>query len=121
MMCMSVALGTGKSCHKNVGREGTDETHRVGEGDGVTTPVLKRFLGGLRESEIPDAREALLHSVVAVGRKKLKRADYTKLVEESGAEFVLTAFATSQSHEHRMHAVATGLEGEHAPVFVVRM
>src|SRR6266496_1123570 len=121
MMRMPVALGAGKAGNKNIWAEGANDAHHVGKWDIFAAPVLKCFLGSLRKTEVGDTREALLDSVVTIRSQKLQRADDAKFVEESGAKFVLSAFAASQRHENGLDSVAARLQREYAAIFVVGM
>src|SRR5258707_9381936 len=121
MMAVAVVVGSRESRNQNVGAEGADYADDVGEGDVVASPFLESFFGGLRVSEVGDAGEALLDSVIFVGGEEFERAQDAEFVEETGAEFVLSAFATSEGEEKCLHAFAAGFQGEGAAVFVVGM
>src|ERR1700736_4298086 len=121
MVAVSVGVSAREAGDQNIGTEGADYANHVGEGDIVAAPLLKSFFRGLRISEIGDAGEALLDSVVTVGGQKLERAQDSKFVEQTGAEFVLSAFAASEGEKECLHAFAPGFEGEGCAIFVVGM
>ena len=91
------------------------------ERDIVPAPFLKGFFGILRVAEIRDPAEALLHSVIAIGRGQLQRAQHAQHVEQIAADFVLAAFAAGESHQKRRDSFAARLERQHASIFVIGM
>src|SRR5579863_7197627 len=99
MMAVAVVFGAGESRDQNVGAKSPNHAHHVGERHVVASPFLESFFGGLRIAEVGDAGEALLDSVVFVGGEEFEGAQDSEFVEESGAEFVLSAFAASEGEE----------------------
>ena len=63
----------------------------------------------LRESEIRDAREPLLHSVILIRGEQFFRAQHAQHVRQIAADLVLPALAAIQGHQQCAHAVAASL------------
>ena len=70
MISMSIPVGTGEPRHQHIRTEGTNHANQVGESRIVSTPLVKCLVRALRESKVRDARKALLHSVVLIGREQ---------------------------------------------------
>ena len=121
MMAVAIAWGALKASADHIRTEGANHAHHVAQRDIVTAPLLECLLRRLGETEIGNAREALLDSVVAVGGQQLQRADDAELVEQIAADFVLPALAAIERKLQHADAVPARFQREHAAVFVVGM
>ena len=121
MMAVTVARVALKASADHIRTEGANHPHHVAQRDIVTAPLLERLFWSLGETEIGDPREALLDSVVAVGRQQLQRADDAELIQQIAADFVLPALAAIERELQHARAVPARLQREHAAVFVVGM
>src|SRR5262249_40939460 len=94
VVAVSIARRAAETAGQDVRAIGPDHAHYVGEGYVMAVPLVERLFGGLREPEIHDAAEPLLHTVILVRLQELERAQDAKFVGSLGAKLVLAAFAT---------------------------
>src|SRR6266404_1805774 len=121
MMSVPVVLGAGKSRDQDIGAKSANDAHDISERHIVTAPFLKSFVRSLRISEISNTGKSLLNSVVAIGGQQLQRAQHPEHIEQTAAELVLSAFATSQREQQGLHAFSARLHRQQATILVVRM
>ena len=121
MITVAVAAGAGEAGHQNIRAKDANHANHVIQGHVVTVPFLQRFLRILGKSEIGDTGETLLDAVVAACGKEFQSPQNAERIEQAAANFILPAFASSESHEQRLGAEAARLHREHAAVFIVRM
>src|SRR5438874_401965 len=108
MIAVSIARRAVEAADDYVGLKFADDANHIGQGDIVAMPLLKGFVGGLGESEVGDAGEALLHSVVLVRLQQLEGAQNSQLVGKIATHFVLSTFAASEREQHDGGAFAPG-------------
>src|SRR5579864_8621116 len=107
---MTITLGAGKTRNQNVGAERSNHANHVRESDVMAAPFGESLVGVLRESEIGDARESVLYTVMLVGGEKFLGSQNAENVGQVAANLVLAALAAIQRHQQRGNAVTAGLE-----------
>src|SRR6266576_1287796 len=96
---MTIAFGAGETCDENVGTKSPNDANHVCKCDVVTTPFGESLFRILGESEIGDARESVLHTVMLVRREKFLGSQNTKNVGQITTNLVLAALAAIQRHQ----------------------
>ena len=84
-------------------------------------PDRERLVEGFGKTEVRDTSEILIDTVAAVGGQQFFCAHQRQLVPQIIGHDVLTTFTAIQRKQGNASALATGLIGEHAAIFVVRM
>ena len=87
--------------------------------DALVGPLGEGFFLGFGEAEVDFGAEELVDVEVAVGGEELLRAEEAECVFEVAGHGVLSAFAAVEGEDGDAGAEASGVEGEHAAVFVV--
>src|SRR5208282_2992023 len=110
-MAVAVTVCAREAGDEHIRTKRADHAHDIGECDVMPLPFLESFFGSFRIPEIGNSREPLLYAVIAVGGQHLQSSHYTEYIEEIAAQFVLSAFATVQSHQQSRDAFSAGFEG----------
>ena len=87
--------------------------------DAFVGPLGERFGFGFGEAEVDFGAEELVDAGIAVVGEKLLGAEEAEGVFEVAGHGVLAAFAAGQRQVSHAGAEASGVEGQHAAVFVV--
>src|SRR5579872_1325073 len=105
-MAVSVAIGTRETRDQHIRSELANDTDDVRERNVVTAPLLKSFFRRLRISEVGNAGEPLLDSVITIGGEQFQRTQYSELVGKGVAGFILSTFASSERQQKGFHTLA---------------
>src|SRR3954468_20242883 len=121
VVSVAVTRCAGGGSDQHIGTKLSYHPHHVSERNLVSAPLLKCLIRILREAEVRDAAEALLHLVIATGRHKFQRAQHAEFVKEVAAGLVLAAFAAGKREQHDFCSASPRFVDKEATVFVVRM
>ena len=87
----------------------------------LVAPLGEGFLFRFGEAEVDLCTEHLADAEVAVGGEELLGAEEAEGVFKVASDGILAAFATVEGERGDARSKATGVEGQHTAVFVVRM
>src|SRR6185437_16219184 len=105
MVSVTVALRSRESGYQNIGPEGADDAYDIRQGHIVPVLLLEGLVRTFGKSEVGDAGEPLVDSVVLVRRGHFQSAQHAQHVGKIAAYYILATLAAIQGQQRNGNAL----------------